>query len=181
MAESPRFAKAAENRKEKIGFVEGYRGLTRRRDLAVRLAGASLAWFTMDFAYYGNTVSAPLVIHAVAPGDALITETLVQLAIFAIAAVPGYLVAAAMMDHMGRKSIQVLGFAMMALCFLAIALIPGIEQLVYPFLVIYGISYFFTSIFKSNSYPFLCILVWVALESGTCFLYRKEAGLLQSK
>lgn len=154
MAESPRYAKAAESRKGKIGFVEGFRALTRRRDMALRLAGASLSWFMMDFAYYGNTVSAPLVIHAVAPGDALITETLVQLAIFAIAALPGYLLAAAMMDRMGRKSIQILGFAMMALCFLAIALIPGIEKLVYPFLVVYGLSCFFNE-FGPNATTFV--------------------------
>ena len=36
-----------------------------------------------------------------------------------VAAVPGYLVAAAMMDRMGRKSIQMLGFAMMAISFAA--------------------------------------------------------------
>ena len=78
--------------------------LTRRRDLAMRLIGASAAWFLMDFAYYGNTVSSPLVLHAVAPNESLMTETLTELAIFAIAAVPGYFVAAAMMDRMGRKS-----------------------------------------------------------------------------
>ena len=61
--------------------------LTRRRDMAVRLIGASAAWFLMDFAYYGNTVSSPLVLHAVAPNDSLIAETLTQLAVFAIAAV----------------------------------------------------------------------------------------------
>jgi hypothetical protein len=29
-----------------------------------RLIGASAAWFLMDFAYYGNTVSSPLVLSA---------------------------------------------------------------------------------------------------------------------
>jgi MFS family permease len=77
-----------------------------------------------------------------------------QLAVFAIAAVPGYFVAATMMDRMGRKPIQVLGFAMMAASFLAIALIPGIESLVYPFLVIYGLSYFFTE-FGPNATTFV--------------------------
>jgi MFS transporter, PHS family, inorganic phosphate transporter len=79
---------------------------------------------------------------------------LTQLAIFAIAAVPGYFVAAAMMDRIGRKTIQILGFAMMATSFLAIALIPGIEKLVYPFLIIYGISYFFTE-FGPNATTFV--------------------------
>jgi PHS family inorganic phosphate transporter-like MFS transporter len=135
-------------------FAEGFVALTRRRDFRVRLIGASAAWFLMDFAYYGNTVSSPLVIHAVAPNDSLITQTLTQLAIFAIAAVPGYFVAAAMMDRIGRKTIQILGFSMMAVSFAAIALIPGIERLIYPFLIVYGISYFFTE-FGPNATTFV--------------------------
>jgi MFS family permease len=99
----------------KVSFSEGFAKLVRRRDLAIRLIGASAAWFLMDFAYYGNTVSSPLVLHAIAPSDSLIMETLTQLAIFTVAAVPGYLVAAAMIDRIGRKTIQILGFAMMAL------------------------------------------------------------------
>ena len=139
---------------DKTSFIEGFAALTRRRDMAMRLIGASAAWFLMDFAYYGNTVSSPLVLHAVSPGDNLMTETLTQLAIFAIAAVPGYFVAAAMMDRIGRKTIQVLGFAMMALSFAAMGLIPGIEKLIYPFLIIYGISYFFTE-FGPNATTFV--------------------------
>jgi len=139
---------------DKTSFTEGFVALTRRRHMAVRLIGASAAWFLMDFAYYGNTVSSPLVLRAVSPSDSLMTETLTQLAIFAIAAVPGYFVAAAMMDRIGRKTIQILGFAMMALSFAAMGLIPGIEKLVYPFLIVYGISYFFTE-FGPNATTFV--------------------------
>jgi MFS family permease len=139
---------------KKVSFGEGFVALTRRRGMAIRLIGASAAWFLMDFAYYGNTVSSPLVIHAVSPDDSLIGETLTQLAIFAAAAVPGYFVAAAMIDRIGRKSIQILGFAMMAICFGAMAAIPGIEQLLYPFLLIYGVSYFFTE-FGPNATTFV--------------------------
>jgi PHS family inorganic phosphate transporter-like MFS transporter len=139
---------------KKTSFFEGFVALTRRRSLVVRLIGASAAWFLMDFAYYGNTVSSPLVLHAVAPNESLMTETLTQLAIFAIAAVPGYFVAAAMMDRMGRKTIQIMGFAMMALSFAAMAAIPGIEKLIYPFLIVYGISYFFTE-FGPNATTFV--------------------------
>jgi MFS transporter, PHS family, inorganic phosphate transporter len=71
-----------------------------------------------------------------------------------IAAVPGYFVAAAMMDRIGRKTIQILGFAMMAMSFAAIAVIPGIEKLIYPFLIVYGVSYFFTE-FGPNATTFV--------------------------
>ena len=64
---------AARNGKPRknMSFAEGLLALIRRRDLRVRLIGASAAWFLMDFAYYGNTVSSPLVIHAVAPNENL--------------------------------------------------------------------------------------------------------------
>jgi PHS family inorganic phosphate transporter-like MFS transporter len=147
-------ARAPDGRAAKVSFTEGFRTLLAQPHMAIRLLGASLAWFLMDFAYYGNTVSSPLVLKALAPNASELTNVLTQLAVFAIAAVPGYLVAAAMMDRVGRKPIQVLGFAMMAVSFTAIALIPGIEKLVYPFLVIYGISYFFTE-FGPNATTFV--------------------------
>jgi MFS family permease len=148
-------ARAPESRaKAKTSFREGFVKLISRRDLAIRLLGASLTWFFMDFAYYGNTVSSPIVLNAITPDKTLLWHVLLQLAVFAVAAAPGYLVAAAMMDRMGRKSIQILGFAMMALTFALIALIPGIERLVVPFLIIYGISYFFTE-FGPNATTFV--------------------------
>jgi MFS family permease len=138
----------------KESFWTGFSILISRRNMLVRLIGASLAWFLMDFAYYGNTVSSPLVLAALSPDESLLNHTLVQLAIFAVAAAPGYFVAAEMMDRMGRKSIQIVGFAMMAITFAAMALIPGIEKLVFPFLLLYGISYFFTE-FGPNATTFV--------------------------
>jgi MFS transporter, PHS family, inorganic phosphate transporter len=137
-----------------VGFMEGFRYFMTSPRLLIRLAGASLAWFMMDFAYYGNTVSTPLVLAAITPGQSLQQHTLTQLVIFAAAALPGYLVAAVAMDRIGRKPIQTVGFAMMALSFGAMALIPGIERLVVPFLIIYGISYFFTE-FGPNATTFV--------------------------
>ncbi|HEX4179419.1 MAG TPA: MFS transporter [Caulobacteraceae bacterium] len=136
------------------GFWKGFRVLTGQRNLLIRLIGASAAWFLMDFAYYGNTVCSPLVLSAIAPKASLITKTLMQLAVFAVAAAPGYLIAAALIDRIGRKSIQVLGFFMMAVTFSAIALIPGVEKLVLPFLILYGVSYFFTE-FGPNATTFV--------------------------
>ncbi len=146
--------RAADEIAARTSFREGFLKLIGRRYLAIRLIGASLAWFLMDFAYYGNTVSSPMVLNAIAPQQSLLSHVLLQLAVFALAAVPGYFVAAAMMDRMGRKSIQILGFAMMAMTFGAIALIPGVEKLVVPFVIIYGISYFFTE-FGPNATTFV--------------------------
>jgi MFS family permease len=108
----------------------------------------------MDFAYYGNTVSSPLVLSALGSDHTILQKTLTQLGIFAIFAAPGYAVAALTMDTFGRKAIQVLGFAMMAVSFGLLALIPNVAQMIYPFLIIYGFSYFFTE-FGPNATTFV--------------------------
>jgi len=108
----------------------------------------------MDFAYYGNTVSSPLVLSALGAHDSLLKKTITQLVIFAVFAAPGYAVAILTMDKLGRKVIQSLGFAMMAIAFAVMALVPNIEKLVIPSVVIYGISFFFTE-FGPNATTFV--------------------------
>jgi MFS family permease len=145
---------AASSPSRSVSFSEGFRRLAGRRDLLIRLIGASAAWFVMDFAYYGNTVSSPKVLAAIIPNDALIWHVIMQLVVFAIAAVPGYFVAALLMDRLGRKSIQNVGFLMMAIAFGLMAVIPRVEKVVGLFLIIYGVSYFFTE-FGPNSTTFI--------------------------
>ncbi|MBV8148883.1 MAG: MFS transporter [Candidatus Eremiobacteraeota bacterium] len=118
------------------------------------LIGASVAWFLLDVAYYGNTLSSPLVVKAINSHASLITNTTITLGIFVVAAFPGYFVAAMQMDRLGRKLIQALGFLMMALAFGAIALLPGGSQAVVPFIFLYGLSYFFTE-FGPNTTTFV--------------------------
>jgi len=58
------------------------------------------------------------------------------------------------MDKTGRKSIQMFGFFMMALMFLIIGLVPSVVKHAWPFLILYGISYFFTE-FGPNMTTFI--------------------------
>ncbi|MCW2931371.1 MAG: major facilitator superfamily 1, partial [Actinomycetia bacterium] len=67
-----------------------------------------------------------------------------QLAIFSVAAVPGYVLAIVRMDRFGHRRLQLTGFAMMGACFAVIGLVPRMTTAVAPFLIAYGISYFFT-------------------------------------
>jgi PHS family inorganic phosphate transporter-like MFS transporter len=153
LAETPRFELASRNR-QRVSFTEGFTRLLTRRDLLIRLIGASAAWFLLDFAYYGNTVSSPKVLAAIEPNQSLTWHVLMQLAVFVVAAVPGYFVAAWFMDRLGRKSIQNIGFLMMAAAFGVMAIVPNIEKFVVLFVVVYGVSYFFTE-FGPNSTTFV--------------------------
>ena len=109
----------------------------------VRLLGTAGAWFLMDIAFYGNSVSSPLILKLVQPKGSLLSHTLIALAIFAVAALPGYWLAVFMLDRLGRRKIQWQGFLAMALAFAAIWAIPGVSTAVVPFLVLYALSYFF--------------------------------------
>ncbi len=109
----------------------------------LRLIGTAGSWFLIDIAFYGNSVSSPLILKQLQPHGSLLAHTLIALAIFAVAAFPGYWMAVWLMDRIGRRRIQWQGFAMMAAAFAAIWLIPGAVGNTGLFLVLFGISYFF--------------------------------------
>jgi MFS family permease len=123
----------------------------------VYLAGTAGAWFVFDYAYYGNSVSAPLIVKSVLGhhGAHVLTEALaLQLIVFTVAAVPGYYLAAFAMDRIGHRRLQLIGFPLMGLAFLLIGVIPGITGMVAPFLLLFGVSYFFAE-FGPNTTTFV--------------------------
>ncbi len=130
--------------------------LSNRRYLRY-LAGTAGAWFVFDYAYYGNSVSAPLIVKSVlgSHGAHVLTEALaLQLIVFTVAAVPGYFLAAYAMDRIGHRRLQLIGFPLMGLAFLLIGVIPGITAAVVPFLILFGMSYFFAE-FGPNTTTFV--------------------------
>ena len=122
----------------------GLRAFLTNRHWLVMLAGTAGAWFLLDYAYYGNTISTPQILGLISPHASTMTKIALQLAIFVVAAVPGYILAIARLDKVGHRRLQLIGFAMMALCFAIIAVVPGMTTVVVPFLLVYGVSYFFT-------------------------------------
>jgi PHS family inorganic phosphate transporter-like MFS transporter len=73
------------------------------------LLGTVLCWLVFDFAYYGNSISAPEVLALLSPKTSLLDNTLLQLGIFVVFSLPRYVLAILFMDKAGRKSIRVLG------------------------------------------------------------------------
>jgi PHS family inorganic phosphate transporter-like MFS transporter len=122
----------------------GLRSFLANRRWLVMLIGTAGCWFLLDYAYYGNTISTPQILTLISPTATTMTKIAMQLAIFVVAAVPGYILAIARLDRIGHRKLQLIGFAMMGLCFLVIAAVPGMTTTVAPFLLVYGVSYFFT-------------------------------------
>ncbi|OBG38430.1 MFS transporter [Mycobacterium sp. E3198] len=158
--ETPRFllaqmeAEESQEQARRDRRPTGLRGLLADRRMLRWLLGASLTWFLFDIAYYGNTIASPISVKLVAPHATLITQTALILAIFAVAALPGYALAAATIDRIGRKTMQAGGFALMAAAFLGLSLIPGATTAVWLFLVLFGATYFFAE-FGPNTTTFV--------------------------
>ena len=158
--ETPRFLLAQMEAREvreqaaRTRVPTGLRGVFAERRMLRWLAGASLAWLLFDFVYYGNTISSPVIVKMIAPHASLIDQTEIVLAIFAVAALPGYVLAAATIDRIGRKLLQCLGFALMAVAFAGMWLVPGATTTLLPFLLLFGATYFFSE-FGPNTTTFV--------------------------
>lgn len=131
-----------------------YRARLWQKPFLLRLIGTAGSWFLIDIAFYGNSVSSPLILKALQPHATLLDNILIAGGIFLIFAVPGYWLAVGLMDKIGRKVIQWLGFSVMALAFATIALVPGVTKNPVLFLLLFGISYFFTE-FGANMTTFV--------------------------
>jgi MFS family permease len=121
----------------------GLGSFVKNRRLLTLLVGTAGCWFLLDYAYYGNTISTPRIISLIAPHASEMVTIAIQLAIFVVAAVPGYILAIAKLDRVGHRRLQLWGFILMGACFAVIGLVPGMTTTVAPFLLVYGISYFF--------------------------------------
>ena len=118
------------------------------------LIGTAGAWFCMDVAFYGCTVSSPMILKAIDPNSTLMSKTLIAAGIFLIFAVPGYFLAAKNVDKIGRKFLQNLGFSVMVLCYAILAIFKGATNILPLFVLIYGLTYFFVN-FGPNTTTFL--------------------------
>jgi MFS family permease len=141
MPEPPRYQIRPSRR---TGTGPGARELLASRTLLMTLVGTAGCWFLLDYAYYGNTISTPQILAFISPHASETAMIAIELAIFVVAAVPGYILAIARMDRIGHRRLQFVGFAAMGACFAVISLVPGMTTAVVPFVLAYGISYFFT-------------------------------------
>ncbi len=122
----------------------------------LKLLGTAGSWFLLDWAFYGNSISWPLVMKSIMPHATFIQGLAAATIVFVVFAAPFYWVAAFSMDKLGRKFIQILGFAGMAICYLIISLTSfgGFVLIPAMFVLIFGLSYVFVE-FGPNTTTFV--------------------------
>lgn len=118
------------------------------------LIGTAGAWFLLDVAFYGNGVSSMMIMKSIDAHPSLLKHTLLSALIFTCFAVPGYLFSAKYVDKIGRKTLQMMGFFVMGVCYLLLAFIPNIQSILPLFMLIFGLSFFFVN-FGPNATTFL--------------------------
>ncbi len=155
-----KFANAISDVKSRIVRIEWWKIFTDKRLLLTLIATAG-TWFLMDWSFYGNSIMGGPIYDTLVPAglsgiNDLITKTEYKALIFGIGAVPGYWIATFTIDRIGRKTIQSVGFGMMAVLFGILAFTPYLASAEYvaSFLLIYGMSYFFVE-FGPNTTTFI--------------------------
>jgi PHS family inorganic phosphate transporter-like MFS transporter len=121
------------------------------RSYGMLIVGTALAWFLLDVAFYSTSIFNPVILEhigfAATEGVSVLGQVrllaLGNVLIALVAAVPGYWVAVALIDRVGRRPLQMIGFAVMAAAFLLLSLAFSPLIAVLPaFLLLYGITFF---------------------------------------
>ncbi|CAF3331504.1 unnamed protein product [Rotaria socialis] len=99
------------------------------RNLKV-LIGTCSTWFLLDIAFYGLTLNQSIVISTIgfapdtsttSPWETLWKQALGNLIISLLGSIPGYYVTVFTVERLGRKTIQIIGFAMETILFIIVA------------------------------------------------------------
>ena len=111
------------------------------------ILGTAIPWFMLDVFFYGMNIFGPFVTSAMGLANNPLAGIYVQLYVVLAFLVPGYYVAAFLVDRMGRKSMQIMGFSMVAIAYLIAALMLR-SGLIIPtaILALYGLAQFFTNV-----------------------------------
>ena len=100
-----------------------------------------------------------MIVKLVSPHASLIGQTAIILAIFAVAALPAFILAAFTIDSIGRKLLQWIGFGVMAVAFACMWLVPGATTTLLPFLLLFGAT--------ENRFPASAVALGVAESRDT--------------
>jgi PHS family inorganic phosphate transporter-like MFS transporter len=172
------------------------------------LFGASWSWFALDIAFYGLGLNSSIILQAIGFGSVngstpqeTIYSTLRNVAvgniILAVAGlIPGYWASFFIIDSVGRKPIQLMGFSMMTILFIIMgfAYQPLVKNAVGAFVFLYCLTNFFqnfgpnttTFIIPGEAFPTryrstahgICAASgkFGAIVAQVAFLYLKDVG-----
>jgi len=161
MPETPRYKQEQANASEHEKLLlrgepappvqnEFYRYFRQWRHLKI-LLGTAISWFCLDVAFYGINLNNSIILAAIgfsSNGDAytqLMQSAVGNIVIALLGTVPGYWVSVFTIDRLGRRKIQIGGFAILTVLFLVLgcAFGPLLNTSVYLFVALFTLAQFF--------------------------------------
>ncbi|MGI0072162.1 MAG: MFS transporter [Thermoplasmata archaeon] len=148
---------AARSRTFRVSFAQFL------RTYGLLIVGTAAAWFLLDVTFYSTSIFNPLILKDIGFASAASYPILQQVRLLAIgnvlialfAAVPGYWAAVALIDRVGRRPLQYIGFGVMATAFLFLSIDwKALLGVIPAFLGIYGLTFFFAN-FGPNTTTFV--------------------------
>ncbi|KAG0213253.1 Inorganic phosphate transporter pho84 [Mortierella sp. GBA30] len=150
-------ANAKANRNHNRAFREYF---SRWENLKI-LIGTSVTWFLLDIAFYGISLNQSYVLNAMGfvgngtPFDNLWRTTLGNLTVACLGFVPGYWFTVFLIERMGRKRIQFMGFGMLTILFVILSTaFYQLRKIVPLFVAIFTLAQFFFN-FGPNTTTFV--------------------------
>ncbi len=118
------------------------------------ILGTAVSWFLFDMSFYGTSIYTPTLISALSltysPGLTAVQHLIVAeeyaALITIVFTIPGYWIAVALIDRAGRKTLQAVGFGVMAIAFAILGFDRSLIALGAPFVAIYGLTFLFGNI-----------------------------------
>lgn len=112
-----------------------------------KLVGAALGWFLFDITFYGNVIFTPIILEDVLGYTQKHLRDVARCSVFvALVALPGYFVTVLAVGRLNFKTIQVLGFVLMALIFFVIgAYYESLMDDKAVLLGLYALTFFFSN------------------------------------
>ncbi|KAG0221837.1 major facilitator superfamily domain-containing protein [Mortierella sp. GBAus27b] len=125
------------------------------------LIGTSMTWFLLDIAFYGISLNQSYVLNAMGfVGDGTVFDnlwrtTLGNLTVSLLGFVPGYWFTVFLIEKMGRKRIQFMGFGMLTILFIILsAAFHKLKAIVPLFVAVFTLAQFFFN-FGPNTTTFV--------------------------
>ncbi|KAF4702306.1 hypothetical protein FOZ62_003525 [Perkinsus olseni] len=150
MKESDTFKEQQARKKQnRASFSTQIKGFLRTLQVYIKpLIGTTMAWLCMDVTFYGTGEFKHSVSAELFPNGSGV-QAVIQDAWFALVvsllALPGYICACWFIDILGRWKIQVLGFTMMCIFYVVMAICTQFNANKYLNLIIFGITFFWTN------------------------------------
>jgi PHS family inorganic phosphate transporter-like MFS transporter len=134
--------------------------LQKVKENAKYLVGTAGSWFIFDIVFYANGLFNGLVLAQLFGTSSKemkhnLSKTALSGIVIALIALPGYYAAVLLIDRIGRKPLQIIGFFMMAVLYFILGFFyQTLHQKVVWFVIIYGLTFFFSN-FGPNTTTFV--------------------------